>query len=156
MHLFVNVCRHALDSSIPPWVFLAQASSRVELQLLNIAWNLAIRTPLRGPSTVRPHSNCYKNSQQAQPFPMIMNVNVLHVSVHLSGLLWWHIRPEKCVVWHYCLSVAGCVGSLRCWVKRGLGCHTLSHMSSWARRWRLELGQKCRCSIGGAGTGDWG
>lgn len=96
--LWTRVAVH-LTAAFPLWVILARASCWAELQLFNIVWNLAIRTPLRGPSTVSPHGNRCTNSQQARPFPMIMNENVQHVSIHLSDTLWWLIKPQKCVVW---------------------------------------------------------
>lgn len=111
----MNGCSNALDSSIPLWVILAHASSWAELQLFSIVWNLAIRTPLRGPSTARPCWNRYTNSQQAKPFPMIMNRSVLHVSIHLSDRLWRLMKPQQWVlVWHqWNFSISRCIGSPR-------------------------------------------
>lgn len=140
LYIFVNMCSRALDSSIPLPVILAQSSCGAVLQLFNLVWNLAIRTPLRGPSTVSPHGNHCTNSQQAQPFPMIMNESVRRVSLHLSETLWWLRKPQKCEEWHRLdpgscsLSLSRCIGSLRYRAKRGLSCPTLSDMSSWAQR----------------------
>lgn len=137
--LWMRVAVH-LTAPFPLWVILARASCWAELQLFNIVWNLAIRTPLRGPSTASPHGNHHTNSQQARPFPMIMNENVQHVSIHLSDTLWWLIKPQKCVVCHRLnsccrnLSISRCIGSPRSRAVRHLGCHALSDMSSWARR----------------------
>lgn len=140
IHFCESVERFTWQQSSPSEFFLAQASCWAELKLFNIVWNLAIRTPLRGPSTVSPHCNHCTNSQQAWPFPMIMNGNVPHVSIHLSDTHWCLIKPQKCVVWPCLkpgcckLSISRYIGSLRYRAKRNLGCHALSDMSSWVQR----------------------
>lgn len=150
---FVCVCV-VVHLTFPLWVIVAQVSCWAELKFFNIVWILAMKALHQSTPTA-----IAIQTPSTQLFPMIMNGNVQHVSIHLSHRFWWLIKPQKCVVWLHLkpgccnLSISRCIGCPRYKTKK----ETLSTTPYQTCRHEkndkgLWFGQKCRCSRVGQGV----